>query len=68
MSRTFSNPVMDYLRQNHPHLLTPSGAIDASQFSTAQDAANFTTALIPPHLFGRATPVQKKEVNRNGNR
>lgn len=45
-SRQITNEPLRWLNANHPELMTPSGAIDASNFATGQDAANYTTRLL----------------------
>lgn len=37
--------IMRYLQDNYPERMTASGAIDAGQFPTGQDAANWAVAV-----------------------
>lgn len=57
--RTFSNPIMNWLRNNRPDLLTQSGAINGSLRPTAQESIRYVETQLPEHLR-----PEKKEVKR----
>ena len=57
--RNFVNPVMRWLRENRPDLLTESGAINGALRPTAQESAKYVESCLPEHLR-----PEKKEVRR----